>query len=185
MKHRRPFSCRRRSRPATDRDRGRGQRRVRATRSTLRFRISPTKKLRAGALRSPLVRARRQSRHLDDEPLLSPDRRHGQKKTLVACEQDRPDIGRHRKRWRTYQGLIDPRRLVFIDETWTKTNMTRLRGWAPRGERLVDKVPQGKWKTATFLAALCNDRIDAPCLFDGPSTASASTAMSNSSSCRR
>jgi putative transposase len=46
--------------------------------------------------------------------------------------------------------------------------MTRLRGWAPRGERLVDKVPHGKWKTATFLAALRNTRIDAPCLFDGP-----------------
>src|ERR1700732_3231180 len=46
--------------------------------------------------------------------------------------------------------------------------MTRLRGWAPRGERLVDKVPHGKWKTATFLAALRKDRIDAPCLFDGP-----------------
>jgi len=58
--------------------------------------------------------------------------------------------------------------LVFIDETWTKTNMTRLRGWAPKGERLVDKVPHGHWKTATFLAALRNDRIDAPCLYDGP-----------------
>ena len=46
--------------------------------------------------------------------------------------------------------------------------MTRLRGWAPKGERLVDKVPHGHWKTATFLAALRNDRIDAPCLFDGP-----------------
>jgi putative transposase len=46
--------------------------------------------------------------------------------------------------------------------------MTRLRGWAPRGQRLIDKVPQGKWKTATFLAALRNDRIEAPCLFDGP-----------------
>jgi transposase len=45
--------------------------------------------------------------------------------------------------------------------------MTRVRGWAPRGERLVDKVPQGKWKTATFLAALRSDCIDAPCLFDG------------------
>ena len=55
-----------------------------------------------------------------------------------------------------------------MDETWTETNMTRVRGWAPRGQRLVDKVPQGKWKTATFLAALRNDRIDAPCLFDGP-----------------
>jgi putative transposase len=46
--------------------------------------------------------------------------------------------------------------------------MTRLRGWAPKGQRLVDKVSQGKWKTATLLAALRNDRIDAPCLFDGP-----------------
>jgi len=46
--------------------------------------------------------------------------------------------------------------------------MTRLYGWAPRGRRLVDKVPHGHWKTATFLAALRNDRIEAPCLFDGP-----------------
>jgi transposase len=58
--------------------------------------------------------------------------------------------------------------MVFIDETWVKTNMTRLHGWAPRGERLVDKIPHGHWKTATFLAALRNDRIVAPCLFDGP-----------------
>jgi len=41
-------------------------------------------------------------------------------------------------------------------------------GWAPRGERLIAKVPHGHWKTATFLAALRNDRLDAPCLFDGP-----------------
>jgi transposase len=46
--------------------------------------------------------------------------------------------------------------------------MTRLHGWAPRGRRLVAKVPHGHWKTATFLAALRNDRIEAPCLFDGP-----------------
>src|SRR6516164_6009575 len=46
--------------------------------------------------------------------------------------------------------------------------MTGLRGWAPKGERLVDKAPQGKWQTATFLAALRNNRVDAPCLFEGP-----------------
>ena len=46
--------------------------------------------------------------------------------------------------------------------------MTRLRGWAPIGERLVDKAPHGHWKTATFLAALRNDRSEAPCLFGGP-----------------
>ncbi len=86
----------------------------------------------------------------------------------MASEQDRADVRRHRARWRTYQGLIDPKRLVFIDETWAKTNMTRLHGWAPKGQRLIDKVPHGQWTTATFLAALRNDRIDAPCLFDGP-----------------
>jgi len=46
--------------------------------------------------------------------------------------------------------------------------MTRRHGRAPRGERLIAKVPHGHWKTATFLAALRNDRLDAPCLFDGP-----------------
>jgi len=44
--------------------------------------------------------------------------------------------------------------LIFIDETWTKTNMTRLRGRAPRGQRLVDKTPHGHWKTTTLIAAL-------------------------------
>ena len=46
--------------------------------------------------------------------------------------------------------------------------MTRTHGWAPRGERLIAKVPHGKWKTTTFLAALHHDRIEAPCVFDGP-----------------
>jgi putative transposase len=46
--------------------------------------------------------------------------------------------------------------------------MTRLHGWARRGERLIAKVPHGHWKTATFLAALRHDRIEGPCLFDGP-----------------
>jgi hypothetical protein len=60
-----------------------------------------------------------------------------------------------------YQHRIDPSRLVFIDETWTKTNMAPLRGWALRGMRLTTKVPHGHWNTATFLAALRHDRIDA------------------------
>jgi transposase len=57
---------------------------------------------------------------------------------------------------------------VFIDETWAKTNMAPLRGWATRGKRLKAKVPHGHWQTMTFLAALRQDRIDAPCVFDGP-----------------
>jgi len=46
--------------------------------------------------------------------------------------------------------------------------MTRLRGWAPRGDRLLAKVPHGHWRTLTFLAALRCNRIDAPCVIDGP-----------------
>jgi transposase len=90
------------------------------------------------------------------------------KKTLFATEQDRPDVARRRRRWKTYQGRLDPARLIFIDETWAKTNMTRLCGWAPRGRKLVAKVPHGHWRTLTFLAALRHDRIDAPCVIDGP-----------------
>jgi len=91
-----------------------------------------------------------------------------QKKTLFAAEQDRPKVARRRAQWKKYQGRLDPRRLVFIDETWAKTNMTPLRGWAKRGSKLVAKAPFGKWKTLTFVAALRCDRIDAPCVLDGP-----------------
>jgi transposase len=67
-----------------------------------------------------------------------------------------------------YQDRIDPARLVFIDETWTKTNMAPLRGWSPQGQRLPGKVPHGRWTTMTFLAALRHDRVEAPWLIDGP-----------------
>jgi putative transposase len=60
--------------------------------------------------------------------------------------------------------------------------MTRLYGWAPRGRRLVAKIPHGHWKTATFLAALRNDRVDArPACSTAPSMASAFSPTSNSS----
>lgn len=91
-----------------------------------------------------------------------------QKKTLIAAEQDRPDVARRRAQWAKYQPRIDPTRLVFIDETWTKTNMAPLRGWAPQGQRLKMTAPFGHWHTMTFLAALRHDRVDAPWLIDGP-----------------
>lgn len=88
----------------------------------------------------------------------------------------RPGIARRREQWKKYQGRLDPRRLVFIDETWAKTNMTPIRGWAPRGTKLVARAPFGKWRTLTFLAALRHDRIDAPCVLDGPINGQSFTA---------
>lgn len=91
-----------------------------------------------------------------------------QKKTLFALEQVRADVARRSERWKTLQRYLDPERLVFIDETWIKTNMTPIRGWGPKGRRLRAFTPQGHWRTLTFLGALRNDRLTAPCVFDRP-----------------
>jgi transposase len=77
-------------------------------------------------------------------------------------------VASRRASWKKYQGRLDAQRLVFIDETWTKTNMAPIRGWGLVGRRLIARVPHGHWKTMTFLAALRVDRIAAPCVFDGP-----------------
>jgi transposase len=87
---------------------------------------------------------------------------------VLPAEQLRPKIARRREQWRKYQKRLDPKRLIFVDETWAKTNMAPLRGWAPRGRRLHAKVRYGHWRTMTFLAALRCDRIDAPCVLDQP-----------------
>jgi hypothetical protein len=73
---------------------------------------------------------------------------------LRAAEQERADVARARRRWMREQGKFDPARLVFIDETSANTKMVRLYGRCARGERLVGHVPQGHWKTITFVAAL-------------------------------
>ena len=77
-------------------------------------------------------------------------------------------MARKRARWKRHQAKLDPSRLVFIDETWAKTNMTRTHGRARRGARLLAKVPHGHWKTMTFVAALRLDGITAPLVLDQP-----------------
>jgi transposase len=87
---------------------------------------------------------------------------------LRAAEQDRADIAEARDEWRAGQPHLNPENLVFIDETGAKTNLVRLYGRAPRGQRLVAAVPHGHWMTTTFVAALRHNEITAPCVFDGP-----------------
>ena len=90
-----------------------------------------------------------------------------QKKTIHAAEQDRPDVAERRCEWKADQPELDTRRLIFIDEIWAKTNMTRLRGRAPRGERLIDKTPHGHWKTSTLIAALGIEGVRCSVVVDG------------------
>lgn len=79
--------------------------------------------------------------------------------------------------WVLWRAGIDPIRLIFIDETWAKTNMTRLRGRCPRGERLVDKVPHGHWMTTTLIGALGTDGVRCSTVVDGPVNAEIFTAF--------
>ena len=79
------------------------------------------------------------------------------KKGLIAAERDRPALRLARREWimrRQPRMRREPHRLVFIDETAVKTNLTRLRGRAPVGERLYGVAPFGKWGTQTFIAGL-------------------------------
>jgi len=73
-----------------------------------------------------------------------------------------------RQRWRHAQPALDPGRLVFIDETWAKTNMARACGRCRRGARLIGRGPHGHWKTTTFVAALRRDGLTAPFVIDRP-----------------
>ncbi len=85
---------------------------------------------------------------------------------MHAAEQERPDIAAARALWKAGQPALDPKRLVFIDETGTATNMARLRGRAQRGRRVIGRVPWGHWKIVTFVAALRQGEITAPFVID-------------------
>ena len=85
-----------------------------------------------------------------------------------ASEQDRADVLERRQAWRAGQAALDPARLVFIDETWTKTNMVRTHGRAAKGQRLHMGRPYSHWKTSTFVAGLTLRGMIAPFVLDGP-----------------
>jgi transposase len=70
--------------------------------------------------------------------------------------------------WFEGQLGLDPAHLIFIDETWASTNMARLKGRAPKGERLRAAIPHGHWKTTTFVAGLRLTGMVAPMVLDGP-----------------
>jgi transposase len=88
----------------------------------------------------------------------------------VAQERDRLDVRVARHLWTTQRQArmrAEPHRLVFLDETSVKTNLTRLRGRAPVGARLYGAAPFGKWRTQTFIAGLTSDGLIAPWVIEG------------------
>ena len=73
-----------------------------------------------------------------------------------------------RRAWFEAQPELDPARLVFIDETWTATNMARTHGRCVRGARLRMGFPHGHRKTTTLVAGLRLGGMVAPMVLDGP-----------------
>jgi len=92
---------------------------------------------------------------------------YAKKKTCPATEQGREDIVEARRQWAADQLDLDPDGVVFVDETWAKTNMTRTYGRSPRGERLLERVPYGRWETTTFLGAMRSTGFVAPLCVEG------------------
>jgi transposase len=92
---------------------------------------------------------------------------------LRANEQDRPDVARRRMNFGIARRFADVNQLVFLDESSAKTNMTRLYGRAPVGQRCHFAAPQGHWHTTTMLSAIrCSGVMkEASIVFDGPTDA--------------
>jgi len=86
---------------------------------------------------------------------------------IQAAEQDRADVKEKRRAWGERVPGLDPTKLVFLDETGANTKMTRRYGRAPRGQRVVGRVPHGHWKTTTFVAGLRAEGLVAPMVIDG------------------
>ena len=92
----------------------------------------------------------------------------GIKKTLAAAEQNRPDVAEKRDHWHERLAAEPVTGLVFVDESGANTQMTRLRGRALGGRRLVARIPQGSYQTSTLISGI---RLEGPCapwLFAGP-----------------
>jgi transposase len=88
------------------------------------------------------------------------------KKTLHASERDEPRVQAKRRRYRAKVRRIEPKRLVFVDETGVNTSMTRSHARAPRGQRAEGSVPTS-WSSTTVIAAVGLDGVKAPLVFSG------------------
>ena len=69
--------------------------------------------------------------------------------------------------WQKAQGSMNLEKLVFIDESGAKTNMTRLYARAKAGQRIVDNVPAGHWCTTTMISSVRLDGSTACMVVDG------------------
>jgi transposase len=101
------------------------------------------------------------------------------KKSLRAREQLDPEVIAQRREWGERTAGIDPDRFIFLDESNAKTTMTRTYGRAPRGERVVDHVPDGRYHSTTMMGAVRRDGTVAAMVYEGGTDVAAMEAFAS------
>lgn len=79
---------------------------------------------------------------------------HAQKKSLACSEQQDPEVQKQRQAWQRRVKDIEPARFKFLDQTNAKTTLTRVFGRAPRGQRVREYVPDGRWQSLTLMGTV-------------------------------
>jgi transposase len=101
-------------------------------------------------------------------PRHSQDRSHQEKGGRVATERE----GFERASWRVMvAAVVEPERLVFVDECGTHTSMAPLYGYAPRGQRLRLMVPRKRGKNTTLLSSRTIEGMGPSMAVEGATTA--------------
>jgi transposase len=112
------------------------------------------RRVRRAAEAAPKRTARRRDGNVDGGPRV---RRELQKKTVIAREQDRPDVAAKRRTFVVAQSALNPQRLVFVDEAGFRLGAPPNYGWAPVGDKSLGKATHGDWCTMTMIGALALD----------------------------
>lgn len=89
-----------------------------------------------------------------------------QKKNLIATEQNREDVKKARTEWFSWQKSVSVPKLVFLDESGIRTNITMNYGWSQKGERCFGCTP-GAWKSYSILSAISSNKVIESVLIDG------------------
>jgi transposase len=99
------------------------------------------------------------------------------KKSRAASEQDRPDVQKARQDFTQQITTVPASRQFYIDEAGASTDMTRLYGRAPKGQRVTEKVPGGHWSVTTMISAIGLSGPVAGLIFEGATDAAAFTTF--------
>jgi transposase len=109
---------------------------------------------RRGAHRGPGEAKRYGNESISGSARAVAPRVHAKKKSFLATERDKPEHVARRRRFCELLALMNPRRFIFLDESFCMTGMRRPCGWSPRGQRVGGRKPFRTWRTLSLVGAI-------------------------------